>query len=98
MPGVVLVGLEGQVVLTLAQIVGLGAVTQPGQFQVEGAAGAVTQEHQFEGAVGGVLLPHRRKVQGLLVKSQALFQIQNVEVEVVKSQHNKILLLCSLSE
>ena len=72
--------------LTLAQVVGLLAVPQPGQLQLK-LGEAVPQVHQTEGAVLGILHPHRLQAQGLFIEVQALVQIQDIEVEVVEFDH-----------
>ena len=82
----VLIGVEGQVELALAQVVGLLAVPQPGQLQLK-LGETVPQVHQTEGAVLGVLHPHRLQTQGLFIEVQALVQIQDIEVEVVEFDH-----------
>ena len=88
----VLVGDKGQVELALPQVIGLLPVPQPGELQLKVRA-PVPQVHQPEGAVGGGFLPHRLQAQGLPVKSQALVQIEDVEIEVVELDHGTVSLL-----
>lgn len=82
----VLIGVEGQVELALAQVVGLLAVPQPGQLQLK-LGEAVPQVHQTEGAVLGVLHPYGLQAQGFFVEVQALVQIQDIKIEVVEFDH-----------
>ena len=76
--GIVLAGVEGQVELALPQVVGLGAVPEPGQLQKEGAAGLIPQENQLESAVGGLLLPHGGEVLRLILKGLGTVQFHYV--------------------
>ena len=88
----VLIRHEGQVELALPQVIGLGAVPQPGKLQLEVGA-AVPQVDQLEGAVGGVLHPHRLQAQGLLVEGQAPVQVQDIKIKMVELNHGSVLLL-----
>ena len=83
---VVPVGDKGQVELALPQVVGLGAVLQPGQLQLK-AGLPVSQVHQPEGAVLRLLGAYRGELQSFMVEGQGPVQVQNVEVKVSKAQH-----------
>ena len=88
----IVVHVERQMELALSQIVGLRAVLKPGQLQGE-LADAVPQIDQLEGAVGRRFLPNRLQTQGLLIKGQALLQIQHIKIEMIKFYHRINLLL-----
>ena len=94
MPGVealVVVGDKGQVELALAQVVGFCAVPQPSQLQLERGL-AVTQIYQFKRTIFRDVFPHDLQVQGIFVEGQALVQVQNVKIEVLKMNHKGSLL------
>ena len=77
---------KGQVKFILAQIIRGFPVFQPGQLQGEIAL-PVSQVYQLEAAVSSCLFPHRLQPQGLVVEGQTPFQVQHVEIEMIKSKH-----------
>ena len=75
---------QGQMELTLAQIVLLGMVPQPGQLQPE-IRFFVSQVDDDKAAVGGLFpLANRLQSQSLLVKRQRLVQVGYVEIKMIE--------------
>ena len=87
--GVKLVGEEGQVELIIPQVVGLGAVPQPGQLQPEGTVFPVLQIDLLEGTVPGLFLAVYGQVQSLPVEGKAAIQVQNIKIKVIKRDHGR---------
>ena len=80
-----------QMNLVFAEVIGRGAVFQPGQFQ-QMLGLAVTEEHQRK--VGFFLAADLHQPQGLFIEGQAFFQIEDIEVVVGKCKlHAKLLLI-----
>ena len=77
---------HGEVIFELAEIIGLGAVAQPGELQLEIGL-AVAEVDELERPVGREFLPHRLQTERLLVKCKAFFQIEDVEIEVIEGKH-----------
>ena len=81
------VGCEGEMELTFAEIVRLGAILEPGQ--LEGEVGAsVTEVDELEGAVLRIFLSDRSQIQSLLIEGDAFFKIKNIKVKVIESDHS----------
>lgn len=77
----VVVGLEGEVELLIAEVVRLGTVAHPGQLQQVFAA-AVGEVDDDEFTTRRSDPPHLLKFQRLRIKLQASFEIKNVEIVV----------------
>ena len=78
---------EGQMELSLPQVVGFGPIPELRQLQSEGRPRLVLEEDDPVGPVRRPLFPEGREAQGLLVKGQAPLHIKDVEVEMVEGQH-----------
>ena len=65
---------QGQVEFTLAQVILLGVIPQPGQFQAKIRL-SVAQKDDDEAAVLRLFPADRLQAQGILVKLQGFFQI-----------------------
>ncbi len=76
---------ERQVEFVVAEVVGFLPVPKPGQLQLM-AGLAVAEEDEDEAAVGGLLPPHLLELEGLLVEADALFQVEDVEIVVGKTE------------
>ena len=72
--------------LALAQVVGLRPVYQIGQLQLK-TGDPVAQINQAEAAVLGQLFPNGLEAQSLIIKLQAAFQIQDVEIDMDDCKH-----------
>ena len=76
----------------LPQVILLGMVPQPCQFQAEVRL-SIPQVDDDEAAVGRRLpLPHRLQAQGLLVERKRFVQIRYIEIEVIECQHKLLLI------
>ena len=81
MGGFVVIRLESQVELALAQVVSAGVVAQPGELQLKAAFG-IRHIHDDIGAVCGGLAAHLGKAQRLFVKGQRALQVAHIVVFV----------------
>ena len=81
MGGFVVIRLEGQVELALAQVVSAGVVAQPGELQLKAAFG-IRHIHDDIGAVCGGLAAHLGKAERLCVKGQRALQVAHMVVFV----------------
>ena len=73
--GVDVVGLEGQVELVVPQVVGLGAVPQPGELQ---GVGGVAVAQIDNGKIRVFDAAHLPQLQGFFIKRHAFLQVQDV--------------------
>ena len=80
-----IVGDECEVILEIAEVIGLGTIGQIGEFQTE-IRDAVTEENELESAFRTFLGLYGLQAECLVVELEAAFQIQNVEVKMIKFQ------------
>ena len=91
--GIVVLGTEGEVELLVAEVVGFGAVAEPGEFELEIAL-MVGEVDNLEGAVFGVDVATLLETEGLFIEGKAAVEIEDVEVEVDEARHGGIPCLC----
>ena len=70
---------HGEVDLVVAQVIGLGAVAQPGQFQLK-RRGAVGEIDQDEGAVRRFLPAVFLEAECFVIKREAFLQVKDVQI------------------
>ena len=88
--GGVVLGAEGEVELLVAEVVGFGAVAEPGELEEEVAL-AVGEVDDLEGAVLGVDVAALLEAEGLFVEGKAAVEVEDVEVEVGEARHGGVL-------
>ena len=79
--GVEVVGAQREMYLVVAEVVGLGAVAQPGQLHGVGGV-RVADEYELEAAVGGLVGGDRLQPERLGIEFEAAVKVENVEVVV----------------
>ena len=70
---------HGEVDLVVAQVIGLGAVAQPGQLQLK-RRGAVGEVDQDEGAVRRFLPAVFLEAECFVIKREAFLQVKDVQI------------------
>ena len=83
---------KSQVKLLIAQIIGLLLVPHPGELQLE-VCPSVLEKDNLVTAVFSFFFPGNFETDGLFVKSNTLFKIQDIKVKMRKLNHNPSLLL-----
>jgi hypothetical protein len=76
---------QGQVELVVPEIVGLLTVPKPGELELM-AGLSVSEKNEDEAPVIGYPSPNLGEMKGLLVETDTLFQIQNIEVIMRKTE------------
>ena len=84
--GIVVLGAEGEVEFLVAEVVGFGAVAEPGEFELEIAL-MVGEVDNLEGAVFGVDVAALLEAEGLFIEGKALVEVEDIEVEVDETRH-----------
>lgn len=83
--GVVVVGSYGEVDFVVAEVVGFGSFTQPGELHFM-APDLVREKGKDETLVRGFDAPHLTKAQCLGIKGAAFIKVEDVDVVVVDKE------------
>ena len=78
-----IVGDKGEVEFLLAEVIGCITIAQPCQLKGE-IRHAVAEVNELKAAVGSVFLAHGLEAERLVVKLQAAFKIEHIEIKMVE--------------